>query len=105
MNNNNGQKKMLKHGLGMMVCCMLPILVIAVLPLLGIRAAWMSSVAALICPLSMVFMMFGMGHSHGNGHSHDNSCCHQDKNQNVKVHGKTRNLKCLKNQLIFCYVN
>lgn len=81
-NNRNGQKMMLKHGLRMMVCCMLPILLISLLPLLGVKAAWLSSLAALICPLSMVFMMFGMRHSHGR------SCCDEKKEKSMEVQEK-----------------
>lgn len=81
-NNQNGQKMMLKHGLGMMICCLLPILLVSLLPLLGVKAAWLSSLAALICPLSMVFMMFGMRHSHGN------SCCEEKKEKSAEIEEK-----------------
>jgi Na+-driven multidrug efflux pump len=77
MNNNN--KKMMKHGLGMMVCCMLPILLVAVLPLLGLKGRWLSSLATLICPLSMMFMMFGMRNSHGK------SCCSEKDEKNIET--------------------
>jgi Na+-driven multidrug efflux pump len=77
--NNNGKKMFYRHGLGMMICCMLPILILALLPLLGIKAAWLSSLASLICPISMIFMMFGMRHSQGK------NCCGEKEDQNVDI--------------------
>lgn len=79
--NNNEKKKMIKHSFGMMICCIMPILIISILPLIGVKAARLSSLAVLICPLSMIFMMFGM-RKQGNG------CCNQNKDENAGMQEK-----------------
>ncbi|WP_129598275.1 DUF2933 domain-containing protein [Anaerophilus nitritogenes] len=56
-NNDEGQKGFMKHGLMMMLCCLLPIVVIAGLPLFGIKGGILSSFAFLLCPLMHVGMM------------------------------------------------
>lgn len=51
---------MMKHGLIMMLCCLIPILLIAGLPLFGIKAGALSGLIFLLCPLMHVVMMFMM---------------------------------------------
>ncbi|HBM80196.1 MAG: hypothetical protein QME45_03865 [Clostridiales bacterium] len=81
MENNNSKNTsrhggMLKHGLMMMACCLLPLVVIFALPLLNIKGGTvLPLLASLACPIGMVLMMFGMGHlgkggsCHGDGKS------------------------------------
>ncbi|WZL73992.1 DUF2933 domain-containing protein [Clostridiaceae bacterium 35-E11] len=71
-NNDKRQKGFMKHGLLMMLCCLLPIVVIAGLPLFGIKGGILSSLAFLLCPLMHVGMIFMMRKSGGNGSCHDN---------------------------------
>jgi cell division protein FtsW (lipid II flippase) len=72
--NNNGENKNnknsghMKHGLWMVVGCLVPILLIVGLSLLGIRTGRFSSLIFLLCPLLHVGMMVFMMKS-GNGKS------------------------------------
>ncbi|AOT69187.1 hypothetical protein [Geosporobacter ferrireducens] len=77
--NKEGHKGGLKHGLMMILCCMLPILVIAALPLLGLGGGRLSSFAFLLCPLMHIGMMFMMRKS-GHGGS-----CHGSKEDDYKA--------------------
>jgi hypothetical protein len=54
-----------KHLLLMLACCLIPIAAIAVVGALAIPVSSIVPFAvALLCPLMMLFMMRGMGHSH-----------------------------------------
>ncbi len=46
------------HMLLMVLCCLVPIGLIIALKLAGVQSSLLSSAAVLICPLSMVMMMF-----------------------------------------------
>lgn len=72
-NENSGSGGHMKHGLLMLLCCLLPIILIAALPLLGIKAGIFSSLAFLLCPLMHIGMMMFMTKS-GDKHS-----CHAPK--------------------------
>ena len=74
----HGHKGMMKHGMGMMLCCLAPILILAAIPLLGLRRGGsLSLLASLICPIGMMVMMYSMSRMnqkdggsascHGNG--------------------------------------
>lgn len=57
----HGHKGMMKHGMGMMLCCLAPIVLLAAIPLLGLRRGGsLSLLASLICPIGMMVMMFSM---------------------------------------------
>ena len=77
-----GHKGGLKHGLMMILCCLLPILVIAALPLLGFGGGRLSSLAFLLCPLMHIGMMFMMRRS---GHR---GSCHGSKGEGYKTEGE-----------------
>ncbi|MBB6215000.1 hypothetical protein HNQ80_001089 [Anaerosolibacter carboniphilus] len=64
------RKGTLKHGLLMILCCMLPILIIAGLPLFGVKGGGLSSLAFLLCPLMHIGMMFMMRKSGHSGSCH-----------------------------------
>lgn len=76
MNNNSCKNRHKSHGWLMMLACLLPILIIALLPLLGIKAGGLSGLAFLICPImhiGMMFMMKSRNHScHERNKSEDN---------------------------------
>jgi hypothetical protein len=63
-NENNEKKGIMKHGLMMILCCLIPILIIAGLPLFGIRGGSYSLLFFLLCPLMHIGMMFMMGKEH-----------------------------------------
>lgn len=75
--NDMKQKKGLLKGIGMMgACCLLPIIIVAILPLIsssigvtGTRIGY--TLSSLICPIMMIGMMFLMGKG--------SSCCSKDK--------------------------
>lgn len=57
---------MMKHGVGMMLCCLAPLAMVAAIPLLGIRqGGTYSFLASLICPIGMMVMMFSMSRMNG----------------------------------------
>lgn len=63
----HGQKKSkmgMKHGLMMILCCMLPIVIIGLLPILGIKGLSYSWMIFLLCPLMHLGMMFFMKDHH-----------------------------------------
>ena len=61
------------HGILMILCCLLPLLLIIALPALGIKSSAISLLAVLACPLMHVGMMFMMGKSgHGEHHHQSN---------------------------------
>ena len=50
----------------MLACCLAPLAAIAAISLFAIPGSTvLSGLAALLCPLMMVFMMLGMGHNLG----------------------------------------
>ena len=60
-----------KHLLLMLACCLIPIGLIAAIGVLAIPTSGLTTtVIALMCPLMMLFMMFGMRHDHGEQHEH-----------------------------------
>ncbi len=59
-----------RHGLMMLVVCLVPIAAILLLPALGVNTAKYSSLAFLLCPLLHIGMMFMMRRS-----DHGKSCC------------------------------
>jgi len=54
----------LKHGLLMILCCLLPIMLIGALPLMGFENMSWSWAIFLLCPLMHVGMMFFMKDHH-----------------------------------------
>lgn len=70
MENNNKNNRHKKHGLFMMLCCLIPVLIIAALPLMGIRVGSLGGLAFLICPLLHIGMMVVMMKS-----KDGKSCC------------------------------
>ncbi len=55
-----------KHLLLMLACCLIPFGLIVAIATLAIPASGLTTTAiALMCPLMMLLMMFGMRHDHG----------------------------------------
>jgi hypothetical protein len=67
-----GRRPMNRHAMLMILCCAVPILLIAAIGTFGLSFGPLSALApyaiALMCPLMMVFMMFG--HKHEDEHAH-----------------------------------
>lgn len=60
-----------KHMLLMLACCLIPLGLITVISALALPTSSLTTtVIALMCPLMMLFMMFGMRHDHGEQHEH-----------------------------------
>jgi hypothetical protein len=81
--NNQNNKGMLKHGLMMILCCLIPILIFAGLPLFGIKGGLLSGLIFLLCPLMHIGMMFMMRKNGHNGSCHDNS-----QKENIQLENK-----------------
>lgn len=59
-----------KHGLIMVLCCLIPVIIVVILRVSGVQNIFLSYAGVLICPLSMGAMMIFMGkkksdHEHG----------------------------------------
>lgn len=80
---SQNNKGLMKYGLMMMLCCFIPILIIAGLPLFGIKGGFLSSLVFLLCPLMHIGMIFML---RKNGHS--GSCHGTDKSKNIEVENK-----------------
>lgn len=86
--NNQGNHKHspLKHMLHMILCCGLPIVILALLPLISKFSVSTGSVIArivpFICPIMMIGMMFMM-----RGGNKNSSCCDKtnDDNKSIKL--------------------
>ena len=60
-----------KHLLLMLACCLLPFgLIVAIATLAIPTSGFTTTVIALMCPLMMLLMMFGMRHDHGEHQGH-----------------------------------
>lgn len=72
--NHDQSRGMGKHMLLMLICCLVPLALIAVVSIFGLSLGSLSSLlpyaAALMCPLMMIFMMRGMGHDHSASDAH-----------------------------------
>ena len=74
------QSKKLFKGIGMMgMCCLLPVIIFAILPFISSRLGVVgtritSGVASLICPIMMIVMMVFMIKGHG-------CCSKKDENE------------------------
>lgn len=58
--NNNKSHSSLKHMLHMIICCGIPILIVAVLPFLKMNAAFKATILSItpfICPIMMILMI------------------------------------------------
>ncbi len=75
---------MMKHGLMMMLCCLIPIVIIAGLPLFGIKGGLSSSLIFLLCPLMHIGMMFMMGKNKKGDSCHGTKDNDQTQSQNNK---------------------
>ena len=54
-----------RHALIMVLCCLVPLGLLAAVSVFGLSLGWLSGLLPLLCPLMMIFMMRGMGHQHG----------------------------------------
>lgn len=62
---------MRRHGLIMLLCCLIPIGVLAALWAIGIRNSYLALGAMLLCPLLHLAMMGTGQHDHkSGGHAH-----------------------------------
>ncbi len=67
-----------KHMLLMLACCLIPIGLITVISALALPTSGLTStVIALMCPLMMLFMMFGMRHDHDGQHEQQTTAVEQ----------------------------
>ena len=62
------------HALLMLLCCLVPIALIAAISFFGLSLGSLSGILpyalVLLCPLMMLFMMRGMTHDHDHGTGH-----------------------------------
>lgn len=73
--NNSKSHSSIKHMLHMIICCGLPILIVAALPLLKMNTAFKATILSItpfICPIMMIFMIPMMLKGMRGEHSHNN---------------------------------
>ncbi len=63
------QKGISKHALIMVLCCLIPLGILAVLWTIGVSGSYLIFGVMLLCPLLHLLMMRGMGKG-GGGHAH-----------------------------------
>ena len=66
------KKSTLRHGLIMLLCCLIPIALLAIMWSLGVSKSYLFIGVILLCPMLHVIMMAGMKGGKGNngGHVH-----------------------------------
>lgn len=78
LSGSRGGHKPVKHMALMGVCCILPIIIIAILPFFSLSnigaGIFLSGLSILICPIMMGAMMFFMFRGNSSGNMHKN--CH-----------------------------
>lgn len=64
------QKGMNRHTLIMVLCCLIPLVILAVLWAIGASGSYLILGVILLCPLLHIFMMRGMHKESANGGGH-----------------------------------
>ncbi len=64
------QKGISKHTLIMILCCLIPLVILAVLWAIGVSWSYLIFGVILLCPLLHIFMMRGRHKESGEGGSH-----------------------------------
>ncbi|MBC2582052.1 hypothetical protein [Clostridium sp. DJ247] len=91
-NGNHKSHSSLKHMLHMVICCAVPILIVAALPFLKLNIALKTtilSIAPFICPIMMIFMIPMMlkamrgEHSHNKHIEDSSSVINENKEENT----------------------
>ncbi len=54
-----------RHALIMVLCCAVPLGLLAAVSVFGLTLGGLSGLIPFLCPLMMILMMRGMGHQHG----------------------------------------
>jgi len=78
---SNAKSSLLKHSLHMILCCVLPILIIALIPFVVKFSPVLGGVMGLIAPFICPLMMGGMIISMFRGNKTKKSCCSSDKDE------------------------
>ncbi len=72
MDSKKPQKhKIAKHGLIMLLCCLIPIVILVILLAVGLRGSYMYFAIILLCPLLHIIMMMSMHKKDGDSIDHD----------------------------------
>ena len=75
-----------KHMLLMLACCLIPIGLITAISALALPTSGLTTtVIALMCPLMMLFMMFGMRHDHEEHHEHQTTAPVKQKQRGTSL--------------------
>ncbi len=69
----SAQKGVSKHGLIMVLCCLVPLVILAVLWAIGVSGSYLILGVILLCPLLHIFMMRGMHKESRDGDSHEHA--------------------------------
>lgn len=64
------RKGMSKHGLIMVLCCLIPLVTLGVLWAIGVSGSYLIFGVILLCPLLHIFMMRGRHREGGDGGGH-----------------------------------
>ena len=53
-----------RHAMIMVLCCVVPLGLLAAVSVFGLSLGWLSGLIPFLCPIMMIVMMRGMGHQH-----------------------------------------
>ena len=70
MQNRDPKTGGLKHGLIMLLCCLVPIAVLAIMWAAGVSSNYLFFGVVLLCPILHLVMMTRMNRGKGGGHIH-----------------------------------
>lgn len=65
------KRKINKHALIMVLCCLVPIVILGILWAVGVKSSYLYFGIFLLCPILHIIMMVGMHKNDGNGSDHN----------------------------------
>ncbi len=70
MDTGKAKESGLRHGLITLLCCLIPVAILAIMWVVGVSKNYLFIGVALLCPLLHLVMMAGMNRGKGGGEGH-----------------------------------